>query len=320
MVPTKADVRLDRRLPRRTIKTMIDDLCSLASLIGPCPECGNGRLEAVSDGDPITLAVLSTCDRVHGGVLAHAHVGPCSTQVAHRLLGHRRHPHPRQPAGPEQRRHDRVGQTGPVDRRRKQSSARCTHRSPKGMATSLVTTVASPGAVRTQSGTDVEGGPIRIMQAQSGLDIIPRAECLRLLASRRLGRLGFVVGDQPMVLPLNYAIKGDIIVFRTGEGSKLDAAPRAKVAFEVDEIDVNSCSGWSVVVQGRAEEITDVEDWFQEEFRRAATPPWIPGATEHYLRIDPSWISGRRLPSTSADVSDVVDALHADDDSAGKST
>ncbi len=49
-----------------------------------------------------------------------------------------------------------------------------------------------------------------------------------------------------------------------------------------------------------AEEITDIDDWFEEELRRGATEPRVPAAADHYIRINPSWISGRRLPSTGS--------------------
>ena len=133
-------------------------------------------------------------------------------------------------------------------------------------------------------------------RALSGMEIIPRRECLRLLAGHRVGRLGFVVGGQPMVLPVNYTLDGSHVVFRTGEGSKLDAARRGPVAFEVDEVNVETASGWSVVVQGVAEEISDSEDWFAKSVRENAGPTWLPGMAEHFVRIVPSLITGRRLP------------------------
>ena len=138
-----------------------------------------------------------------------------------------------------------------------------------------------------------------IPHARSGLEIIRRKECLLLLAGQKVGRLGFVVGDQPMVLPVNYVLQGDIVVFRTGDGSKLEAAHGAKVAFEVDDVDVGTGSGWSVVVQGVTKEIPDTGDWFDESLRAKAAPTWIPGPTDHYVRIKPSVISGRRLPADS---------------------
>jgi nitroimidazol reductase NimA-like FMN-containing flavoprotein (pyridoxamine 5'-phosphate oxidase superfamily) len=136
-----------------------------------------------------------------------------------------------------------------------------------------------------------------IPHARSGLEIIPRRECLVLLASQTVGRLGFNVGDQPMVLPVNYGIDGDVVVFRTGEGTKLEAAHGAKVAFEVDQVDVGTGSGWSVVVQGVAEEIPPGGEWFDQSLRARVGPAWIPGPTDHYVRIKPGVISGRRLPS-----------------------
>jgi uncharacterized protein len=138
------------------------------------------------------------------------------------------------------------------------------------------------------------------LHARSGMEIIPRKECLRLLAGHTVGRLGFVVGDQPMVLPVNYGIEGDIVVFRTDEGSKLEAALGAKVAFEIDSVDFGARSGWSVVVQGIAREITDDADWFAESLRRIAAPTWVPTAPEHYVRIDPTFISGRRIPPAAS--------------------
>ncbi len=129
----------------------------------------------------------------------------------------------------------------------------------------------------------------------SGMEIIPRRECLQLLAGRRVGRLAFLIGDQPMVLPVNYGLSGDIVVFRTGDGTKLDAARARKVAFEVDEVDADAREGWSVVVQGVAEDITDADDWFAESLRAVACRTWLPGAAGHYVRITPTLVTGRRI-------------------------
>lgn len=136
-----------------------------------------------------------------------------------------------------------------------------------------------------------------ILHAHSGLEIIPRKECLHLLAGQKVGRLGIVVDGQPVVLPVNYAVQGDLVVFRTGDGTKLEAAHGTKVAFEVDEVDAGTGSGWSVVVQGVTEEIPATGDWFDESARAGAGPTWIPAPTDHYVRIKPSVISGRRLRS-----------------------
>jgi uncharacterized protein len=137
--------------------------------------------------------------------------------------------------------------------------------------------------------------------ARSGLEIIPHKECLRLLGTQRLGRLGFIVDGYPMVLPVNYAIQGDVVVFRTGEGTKLDAAVGTRVTMEIDEVDQRTGTGWSVVVQGMARDITDDTDWFAESLRQAAAPTSLPEPPDHYVRIDPTQISGRRLPARTPD-------------------
>ncbi len=137
--------------------------------------------------------------------------------------------------------------------------------------------------------------------ARTGMEILSRRECLELLGNHRVGRLAYVVGDQPMVVPVNYGILSGMIVFRTGEGEKLAAAVPANVALEVDEIDAASKSGWSVVVRGRAEELSDASDWFGTSLRDADVPTWLPEAPDHIVLIRPTVISGRRLrplPST----------------------
>lgn len=137
------------------------------------------------------------------------------------------------------------------------------------------------------------------MRGEPGMDIIPLEECLRLLASQRVGRLAFHVGDQPLILPVNFAIEADVVVFRTGVGTKLEAIADAKVAFEVDEVDATAGTGWSVVVQGVAQEISSDADVYGEALRRAAAPTWVPGPADHYMRIMPGIITGRRVPSGS---------------------
>src|SRR5213082_3406203 len=90
---------------------------------------------------------------------------------------------------------------------------------------------------------------------------LDRQECLRLLASSQFGRVAVVLGGSlPVIRPLNYIFdeRSQSVVFRTAIGSKLHALLRSKeAAFEVDHIDGSSRTGWSVVIVGRTEEVTD---------------------------------------------------------------
>ena len=130
---------------------------------------------------------------------------------------------------------------------------------------------------------------------RSELFEISREECLQLLASRRVGRIAFVADGQPLVFPVNYGLDGDMVVFRSDEGTKLTHAPLTKVAFEVDDIDEANGEGWDVVVQGHADDITDALDEHSEVLRDLPIHPFPPGLKWHWVRIVPTAITGRRI-------------------------
>ena len=122
-------------------------------------------------------------------------------------------------------------------------------------------------------------------------------ECLRRLATKRVGRLAVAHDGQPAVYPVNYAVDGSTIVFRTGLGTKLDAAELGLVAFEVDDIDEESACGWDVLVQGHADDITTAVDHRSEALRRLPVRPWAPELKDRWVRIVPTLITGRALLS-----------------------
>jgi uncharacterized protein len=126
-------------------------------------------------------------------------------------------------------------------------------------------------------------------------EILGRAECLNLLALAQVGRIGLVINGQPQILPVNYALDGDAIVFRTAVGSVLNEASMTNVAFEVDRIDESTQSGWSVLLQGHADDIGDAIDATSERLRRLTLITWAPGQRQCWFVIRPHTISGRRL-------------------------
>lgn len=131
---------------------------------------------------------------------------------------------------------------------------------------------------------------------RNGLTVLTVVECMRLLSSHvpRVGRIGFVADDKPVILPVNFNFHDGTIVFRTDPGAKLAAAAHGQqVAFEVDAIDVSWREGWSVLVQGRAEEVLDPEEL--ERLEGLPLRPWGPGAKASYVRIMSTEISGRRI-------------------------
>jgi hypothetical protein len=129
---------------------------------------------------------------------------------------------------------------------------------------------------------------------RNGLAVLHRGECLDLLTTATLGRIGISSGALPVVLPVNYWCDGERLLIRTGEGTKLDAATRdSVVAFEVDDIDPVDHTGWSVVVTGVASEVTDPDDL--AELAQAPLVRWAPQGNGRVVAISLDMISGRRI-------------------------
>jgi uncharacterized protein len=123
---------------------------------------------------------------------------------------------------------------------------------------------------------------------------LTKCECFGLLAREQLGRVTFVDDLGPMVLPVNFVLDRQMVVFRTGNGAKLDVARSGgRVAFEIDGADVATHTGWSVVVRGEAVEVTDPAELTR--LRRLPLAPWAPGTKRRYVRILPAVLTGRRI-------------------------
>jgi uncharacterized protein len=136
----------------------------------------------------------------------------------------------------------------------------------------------------------------------AGLEIVPFDECLRLLASVSVGRVGFVADGEVVVLPVNHVVDGQDVIFRTAHGSKLSAAEgQDRAAFEADHYNEQTRSGWSVLVTGRAE-VVEAEADIQRlslSLSRLGVYPWAT-AVRHpfWIRIRPTSVSGRQTPGT----------------------
>jgi uncharacterized protein len=121
-------------------------------------------------------------------------------------------------------------------------------------------------------------------------------ECVDLLKRHHFGRVAFVElsGDSPVIMPLNYLLYGEKVIFRTDPNSRLGNALRdAAVSFEIDGIDQRQRMGWSVVVRGRAAEVVDPSE--VEELRQTPLLTWAPGDRSQYVRITPELVTGRRI-------------------------
>jgi nitroimidazol reductase NimA-like FMN-containing flavoprotein (pyridoxamine 5'-phosphate oxidase superfamily) len=128
----------------------------------------------------------------------------------------------------------------------------------------------------------------------AGLEILAFDECLRLLATVPVGRVGFLADGELVVLPVNHVMDGQDVVFRAARGSKLSAAEGQELAaFEADDYDQQSQSGWSVLISGRVETV-----YAEAEVQRLSglgLHPW-PTAVERpsWIRMRAAAVSGRQ--------------------------
>ena len=123
-----------------------------------------------------------------------------------------------------------------------------------------------------------------------GLDELTREECLRLTASHSVGRLAVADrGRPPLVVPVNYVLDVDAVVFRSDPGMKVHLARQYPVSFQVDFIDPSHHGGWSVLISGLAVEVEP------SEVAHLDLESWVGGAKAHWMRLLASEVSGRRI-------------------------
>ena len=130
--------------------------------------------------------------------------------------------------------------------------------------------------------------------SRGALDDLSREECLRLVGQVPLGRIVYTRQALPAVELVNFALADGDIVIRTDASGKLAAATHgAVVAFEVDSVDIAAHAAWSVTIVGYSRAVTDGAEIRRLE--QVGLIPWAPGDRDHFIRIAPSIVNGRRL-------------------------
>ncbi|CUR58650.1 putative Helix-turn-helix domain-containing protein [metagenome] len=125
---------------------------------------------------------------------------------------------------------------------------------------------------------------------QGHLMEMSREECLEALASRPVGRVAYCDVRGPVVIPVNFILDGDDVLFRIASWTSLARGLRGAAAFQVDDIEEYTQSGWSVLLRGEVSYID--HDGASAEKRPT---PWAEGRRELLVRLTPWSITGRRL-------------------------
>ena len=122
-----------------------------------------------------------------------------------------------------------------------------------------------------------------------------RDESLKLLAAALLGRVVFSHRALPAIRPVNHLVEpnGDIVI-RTHTGAALlgRAARSEAAAYEADDLDPATRTGWSVVVTGAAGPVTDPGELARYRTQLTA---WVDTEMEHVVRIRADIVTGYRL-------------------------
>ena len=125
-------------------------------------------------------------------------------------------------------------------------------------------------------------------------EVLSSSECWRLLRSVSVGRLAVWVNDHPDIFPLNYKVDHGTLVFRTGPGTKLSSALAGPpVALEADGVSPDEGVAWSVIVKGQATAVERTQDVL--DTAGLLLFPWETGRKDHFLRVIPDTVSGRRF-------------------------
>ena len=129
---------------------------------------------------------------------------------------------------------------------------------------------------------------------RNGMVVLSEDECMQRVRANGVGRIAVSVGALPAVIPINYAVRGGDVFFRTAPGTKLAAASRnAVVAFEVDHINRLDHSGWSVLIVGKSSEVVDTDEL--EALQDLPLTRWLESGDDTLVRISAELISGREL-------------------------
>jgi uncharacterized protein len=134
-----------------------------------------------------------------------------------------------------------------------------------------------------------------ITKLERSMEELSRDECLRLLTENQIGRVAVSLRGRPAIIPVNYVIDGEVVVFRARPGNELKAAVLSYVAFEVDHVDVDRKEGWYVELEGVGQSITRGLDEESERRRSLPIEVWDLEEREHWIEILDPVIVGRRL-------------------------
>lgn len=135
------------------------------------------------------------------------------------------------------------------------------------------------------------------MTEQKSFGPLSDEECRSRLESGVIGRVAWNTVEGPQVLPVTYTVHNQAVVFRTtAYGPLADLRHVRRVAFEIDEFDPETRTGWSVLVSGQSRAAAKADE-LVELWSKADPVPWAPGTRNLFIEISLDQVSGRTIRS-----------------------
>lgn len=122
---------------------------------------------------------------------------------------------------------------------------------------------------------------------------LDRTTCMVLLTTQHVGRL-VLAGDEPEIIPVNYRVFDEMIIFRTGHDGRAAHQALRSAAFEVDMFDSRTRSGWSVIARGTLRAAPG-------DRAPAELQSWAPGLRDHWMELAVDTVTGRLLRGAPSD-------------------
>ena len=127
------------------------------------------------------------------------------------------------------------------------------------------------------------------------LEVLDRDECCRLLGSSNIGRLAYCTDSGPRVVPINYTMVSEALIFRTGMDSEASGyLINRPIAFEVDQVDEFLQTGWSVVLVVGNAGLMDERSLRLLDLQQSPQP-WPEGRRALVVQLPLTTVTGRRV-------------------------
>ena len=136
-------------------------------------------------------------------------------------------------------------------------------------------------------------GGLGLVQPANNSQTLSHDEAMRLLASVDYGRVVFTLNALPAVRPVNHLMDEGRIIIRTRLTRAISTVVASAdsgvvVAYEADDFDSQSQSGWSVVATGWVHRVNDPGQVSRYE---RLLHPWVNHA-DTVLAIEPHIVTG----------------------------